>query len=320
MDFTRIRRYRELVEDWPGFLDAVQAPLPSTLWVNELKIQIPELRAELRDEGIDTEPIHWYRRGLRVPYEARPGKTLAFVTGCIQIQEEVSMMPIHFLDPRPGERVLDLCAAPGNKTAQMSLHMDGTGTVVANDINRRRLGMVMRNVDRLGLTNVVLLSHNGSNLPSSLGTFDRVLADVPCSCEGTTRKNPDLLWSEPPDPARYARGQVAILRKAVQRCRPGGRIVYSTCTYAPEENEAVVHQALEEFDDLRVLPARLEGFRGAPGLTEWQGRTFRPELEQTLRVYPHLNDTGGFYIALLERTEAEKPEPAPVDRPEGDAL
>ena len=301
MDFNRLKRYEPIVDDWPAFLDACQAPLPSTLWVNDLRISAPDLRQWLEEDGIACSPLPWYSRGFRVPYEARPGKTLAFVTGCLQIQEEVSMMPVFFLDPRPGERVLDLCAAPGNKTVQSAVHMGGTGTVVANDINFRRLGMVMRNIDRLGLTNVVVLNENGANLPSDLGTFDRVLADVPCGCEGTTRKNPDLLWSVPPDPSRVARGQTAILRKAVQRCRRGGRVIYSTCTYAPEENEAVVRAALDEFEDLELVEARIDGIRGVPGLTEWQGESFGADMHKALRIYPHHNDTGGFFIAVLER-------------------
>lgn len=306
MDFTRLKRYEPIIDDWSAFLDACQMPLPSTLWLNELRGAPTDTLAWLEEDGIRCAPVPWYPRGFRVPYEARPGKTLAFVTGCLQIQEEVSMMPIHFLDPQPGERVLDLCAAPGNKTVQAAVHMANSGTVVANDINRRRLGMVMRNIDRLGITNTVVLNDNGANLPSDLGTFDRVLADVPCGCEGTTRKNPDLLWSVPPDPRRVARGQTAILRKAVQRCRPGGRIVYSTCTYAPEENEAVVHGALQEFSDLKLVEARIDGIRGVPGLTEWEGETYGPELEKTLRIYPHHNDTGGFFIAVLERDPPER--------------
>ncbi|MCG8460742.1 MAG: RsmB/NOP family class I SAM-dependent RNA methyltransferase, partial [Holophagales bacterium] len=213
---------------------------------------------------------------------------------------------VALLDPRPGERLLDLCAAPGNKTAQAAVHMADTGTVVANDINHHRLGMVIRNVERLGLGHTLITHWNGANLPADTGKFHRVLADVPCSCEGTTRKNPEILWTEaPPQTVRWPRGQTALLRKAVERCRRGGRIVYSTCTYAPEENEAVVDAILGEFPDLRLLPIELPGFRFASGLTEWRGQTFRPELARALRAYPHDNDTGGFFVALLERQPRE---------------
>ncbi len=308
MDFTRIKRYQDLIDDWPAFLDACQAPLPTTFWCNTTRLSSAELVDHLGRDGIEAAALDWYPGGFRAPFEARPGKTLAFILGYLHIQEEVSMLPIYFLDPQPGDRVLDLCAAPGNKTVQAAVRLADSGTVLANDINVQRLGMVMRNIDRLGLTNTYVTHHNGSNLPADLGKFDRVLADVPCGCEGTTRKNPDLLWSEPPDLERVARGQLAILRKGIQRCRAGGRIVYSTCTYAPEENEAVVHAALEEFQDLSLVECRVPGWTCSPGLREWQGRSFRPELTRALRIYPHQNDTGGFFVAVFERASVGETE------------
>lgn len=303
MDFSRLDRYREIVDDWPAFLDASQAPLPITLWVNTLRADVETVARRLDEvDGMGGEPLAWYERGLRLPFGSRPGKTLTYVTGLVHIQEEVSMLPVAFLDPRPGERVLDQCAAPGNKTVQAAVHMENTGTLVGNDINQHRLGMVVRNLERIGLTNTVLTNWNGANFSADVGTFDRVLADVPCSCEGTTRKNPEILWREPPRPMNFPGAQAAILRKAVQRCRPGGRIVYSTCTYDPDENEGVVDTILGEYPDaVRLAPARLDGLVGSPGLVEWQDRRFSPEMTRTLRVWPHQNDTGGFFVAVLER-------------------
>lgn len=307
MDPGRLDRYRDIIPDWQDFLDASRAPLPTTAWANTLRTPVETVREILADEGIETEPLPWYPNGFETAFGTRPGKTLAYTTGIFHIQEEVSMLSVAFLDPQPGERILDLCCAPGNKTIQAAVSMGGSGSILANDINRHRLGMVVRNLERMGLTNVALVEWNGSNLPSEIGDFDRVLADVPCTCEGTTRKNPDLMWRDGQNSQRWSGVQVAILRKAVQRCRPGGRIVYSTCTYAPEENEQVVDAVLREYDDeVRVLPARVDGFDCLPGLTEWQGESLRPELSRTLRAYPHLNDSGGFYVAVLEKAELEK--------------
>lgn len=304
MDLARLERYKEIVGDWKAFADAARAPLPITLWVNTLHHPVAEVRSVLEEQGIALECLPWYPRGFEAAYGTRPGKTLAYLTGAFHMQEEVSMLPVPLLDPRPGERVLDLCAAPGNKTVQAAVHMEGKGTLVANDINQGRVGMVVRNVERMGLGNVIVTYSNGANLPSDVGDFDRVLADVPCSCEGTTRKNPELLSREHPETDRWVGAQEALLRKAVQRCRPGGRIVYSTCTYAPEENEQVVHTVLGEYPgEVRIADAGLDGFRFAPGLTEWRGTTYHPDLAKTLRAYPHLNDTGGFYVAVLEKLE-----------------
>ncbi|MEM9557129.1 MAG: RsmB/NOP family class I SAM-dependent RNA methyltransferase [Acidobacteriota bacterium] len=315
-------RYRELIDDWPAFVDACTRPLPATLWINTLRLDRDAARARLELEGVETAPLAWYARGLRVLGDGRPGKTLAYITGSCHIQEEVSMLPVALLAPRPGERLLDLCAAPGNKTVQAAVHMDDQGTIVANDLHRRRLGMVVRNLERMTLTNTVATRFDGSSLPRAVGEFDRVIADVPCSCEGTVRKNLEVLRRDHDD--RWVGAQIALLRKAVQRCRPGGRIVYATCTFAPEENEAVVDTVLNEHrGELRLLPTRVATsgdlssstddpageatldlapvFRGDPGLVEWRGRRFDPSLERALRVWPHHNDTGGFFVALLER-------------------
>lgn len=304
-DLHKLERYREIIPDWQAFAEAALAPLPTTLWVNTLRGPREQIRAWLEDDGVETVPLTWYSRGLRMTKPARPGRSFAFLTGACHVQEEVSMMPIVLLDPQPGESLLDLCAAPGNKTTQAAVHMEDRGALIACEVNEGRLGLIVRNVERLALTSVATLNTNAGNLPRDVGSFDRVLADVPCGCEGTTRKNPTLLHRPTMPPGSLAGAQISILRKAIQRCKPGGRIVYSTCTYAPEENEAVVDTLLrDESLRVRLLPAAIEGVRGAPGLREWQGRSFAPELERTLRLYPHLNDTGGFYIALFEKLPA----------------
>lgn len=302
-DLHKLERYRDIIPDWNAFAEAALAPLPTTLWVNTLRGSRDEIRAYLAEDGAETVPLGWYSRGLRLLPPAKPGKTFAFLTGACHVQEEVSMMPIVLLDPQPGESVLDLCAAPGNKSTQAAVHMEDHGCLIACEVNEGRLGLILKNVERLALTSIATLNVNAGNLPRGVGSFDRVLADVPCSCEGTTRKNPSLLHRPSMSHGSLAGSQISLLRKSIQRCRPGGRIVYSTCTYAPEENEAVVDALLREFGaHLRLLPAELPGIHGAPGLREWQGQSYLPELEKTLRLYPHLNDTGGFYIAVLEKS------------------
>lgn len=293
-------RYRPLVDDWDAFAAANERPLPPAVWTNTLRTTPEALRSFLREEGTEPEDVPWYPGAFRLPAEAAPGKSLAKLLGLAHIQEEVSLLPVLFLDPRPDERVLDLCAAPGNKTVQAAVRMEDRGTVVANDRSKKRLGLVVANLERLGVSIGAVTAYDAGNLPRDFGPFDRVLADVPCSCEGTARKNPEVLgrggWEKRP-----TRVQRAILKKAVQLCRPGGRIVYSTCTYAPEENEAIVDEALSENAGLRLLPARVDGLLGSPGLTEWQGRSFTPDMERALRVWPHHNDTGGFFVAVLEK-------------------
>ena len=209
------------------------------------------------------------------------------------------------LDPQPGERVLDLCAAPGNKTAQIATALNGNGTVIARELEIGRFPALRHAIERLGLLNVATSPGDGSApdfLAGVIGSFDAVLADVPCTSEGTSRKSRRVLRRCGPRSSNRMSGvQTRLLRAAVAACRPGGRVVYATCTYAPEENEAVVDAVLREASgSVKVRPARLEGLTCSPGLTAWEGQEFVPELTGALRIWPHQNDTGGFFIAVLD--------------------
>jgi len=307
MDLLSFERYRDLVDDWDAFAAYQDRPLRPTIWTNSLRLTPAELADYLARDGVEAEPISWLPGGFRLPAGCAPGRSLGRLLGLFHIQEEVSMMPIPLLDPRPGERLIDLCAAPGNKTVQAAVRMEDRGTVLAVDANSYRVGLISQSVERLGVTSIAILHQDAGNLPRAVGTFDRVLADVPCSCEGTVRKNPAILlrsWR----PGWRHNTQVAILHKAVQLCRPGGRIVYATCTYAPEENEAVVDKVLRRPPSgsaVRVLPARIPGLVTSPGITEWRGETYDPQLAGAMRIYPHQNDTGGFFIAVLEKSAAD---------------
>ena len=303
LDLTPFERYRPIIDDWAAFAEALRRPLPTCIWANPLRMPPDELVAWLREQGLDPEPLPWLDHAFRLPADVDIGTRFGYVAGLYHVQEEVSLLPVPLLDPQPGERVLDLCAAPGNKTAQIATRLANRGTVVANDISYGRLAPLRSTLDRLGVANVTTTTCDAANYPSESGLFDRVLADVPCSCEGTSRKHLSVI--EQRAAMRDMTGaQTAILRKAVQRCRPGGRIVYATCTYAPEENEAVVDAVLRDVgsDRLQVCPARIDGVACDPGLTAWREQTFHPSLTNTMRVWPHQNDTGGFFVAVLEKT------------------
>ena len=307
----RPERYRPLVDDWEAFAACVRTPLPLTVWANPARATPAEARAWLEAEGLHPAPVGWCPGAFRVPPEEgeAPGSLLATLAGLVHVQEEVSLLPVTLLDPRPGERVLDLCAAPGSKASQIGARMAGRGTLVANDKEWRRLAPLGRNLERMGVSNAVLTSYDAANYPGDAGPFDRVLADVPCTCEGTSRKNPEVFsWGGEGASEEAARVQAAILRTAVRLTKPGGRIVYSTCSYAPEENEGVVDTVLGEMGGaLELAEARVEGFRSAPGITAWEGRRYAPELARTMRAWPHWNDTGGFFVAVLEKRGAAAP-------------
>lgn len=158
-------------------------------------------------------------------------------------------------------------------------------------------------LSRIGLVNVTTMTRDGANLPAEMGLFDKIMVDVPCSCEGTCRKDRSVLArSSVGASKKIARIQTALLRKAVQLCRPGGRIVYATCTFAPEENELVLDAILRETgDELCLCSTAVPGLTASPGLTEWQGQPLHPDLRLASRIWPQQNDTGGFFVAVLEK-------------------
>ncbi|MEM1008526.1 MAG: RsmB/NOP family class I SAM-dependent RNA methyltransferase, partial [Myxococcota bacterium] len=289
MELTRneldcFRRYKEIIDPWDDFVESLHRRIQSCLWVNTLKTSVQELQEQLQREGIFCRPVSWCEQAFHWESDhVRMGKTMALHAGLYHLQEEVSMISGYVLDVQPGEDVLDLCAAPGSKTAQFGVAMQNRGTLIANDRNYGRLRALRRVLERMGIMNVSVTVEDGSNFPHEF-LFDRVMVDVPCSCEGTTRKNPAIFkrlrkmhWDA------LGGVQQALLRKAIHLCKSGGRIVYSTCTYAPEENECVVDAVLRTFPSgsLRVVPLTISGLQRSPGLTRWQKRRFIPILKDT---------------------------------------
>lgn len=310
-------RYRSIIDDWDAFQQALRRPLPAAIWTNTLKVRPERIAELLPSDGVRPVPLPWRPGAFKLPtHEGKPGNHWGFLAGLYHVQEEVSLLPVLLLDPRPGERVLDLCAAPGNKTAQIAVAMGNRGTVVANDKDYHRIRAIHHMTGRLGILNVSTTLHDGANYPKAAGRFDRILVDVPCTCEGTLRKNPELVVDPTGGLSRkMSGGQKALLRKAIRLCRPGGRIVYASCTYAPEENEAVIDALLREVgkDAVRLLPAGVEGLRTSRGLRSWAGETFDETLQLALRVWPHQNDTGGFFVAVLEKGKEPSEEEDPAD-------
>ncbi|MFP8954308.1 RsmB/NOP family class I SAM-dependent RNA methyltransferase [Natrialbaceae archaeon A-arb3/5] len=298
-----LERYRPIIDDFDAFLAACERPLGNAVRINTIKASVERATDALAEDGLEFEQADWNPRVLRLETDS-PGSTWTSVHGFTHGQEEVSAVPPVVLDPQPGERVWDCCAAPGGKATQIAALMDDRGTVVANDNNLGRVSALRFNAERLGATSLAVTNSDARNYslnPFPFDAFDRALVDAPCSCEGTIRKNPDALdnWSE--DHLYSVAGiQKGILRRAIQATREGGTVVYSTCTFAPEENEAVVQHALEN-ESCRVVDFEL-GLEYSPGLVEWDGDEFDPTLEQAARIYPHQNDTGGFFVAKLEVT------------------
>jgi NOL1/NOP2/sun family putative RNA methylase len=298
-----LSRYEPLIEDVEGFRTACERPLPSVVRVNTIKTSVDRAKLALREADIDFAVTDWHPGLFRI-VEGSAGNNWPYSHGWLHGQEEVSAVPARVLDPDPGERVWDACAAPGSKTTQLAALMDDSGLVVATDNNLGRISALRSNTERLGVTSAAVTvedARNHSLKPFDSEPYDRALVDVPCSCEGTVRKNPDVLDEWSLDHVEGTAGvQKGILTRAIQATRDGGTVVYSTCTFAPEENEAVLDHALS------AEPCRLVEFdlplAHAKGVTEWQGRTYDESVQRAKRIYPHHNDTGGFFCAKLEVT------------------
>ncbi|MEX0430691.1 RsmB/NOP family class I SAM-dependent RNA methyltransferase [Spiribacter insolitus] len=302
-----LRRYSSICPDWPGFAAALLHPQPVSLRPHPERINATELISLLADAGLPASPADWDASSLRLRPDASPGQHWGYFAGLFQVQEEAAQLPVRLLDPQPGERVLDLCAAPGNKTAQVALAMGNRGLVVANELQSGRLPALRQLVRRLGLRNVLIHRGAGESLPGVTGPYDRVLVDAPCSGEGTWRKyrrhrREVARRIDERERDDLAARQTRLLDRAVRLCRPGGRIVYSTCTYAPEENEAVVDAILRHHGDrLSVETASVEGFAVSEGVKEWAGQRYDPRLARALRIWPGITDTGGFFVVVLHR-------------------
>ena len=289
-----LERYREIVPDFEDFKAAQQRRLLPSARINLLKAERSRAMEHLEEEGVKGRPFKWYSLGLGLDSES-PGKLRTNLLGFIHLQEELSMVPPLVLDPKPGETVLDLCASPGSKTTQISQMMENRGLVVANEPSLSRIAPLRSNCERLGVLNVAITRYDGRRFPR--GPYDRVLVDAPCSSEGRARRDPKALSR---CSLRRSLGlqtlQIGLLKNALRLARTGGVVVYSTCTYAPEENEMVVEAALNQS---RLERISIPGLRECPGITKWNGCELNEELHRAARYYPHFNDTGGFFVARL---------------------
>ncbi len=312
-----VERYSRFIPDFDAFLDAMQRPLRRTFRVNTLKVtrgQVLELMADLKPE-----PLPWFELGFGLPEngdsppereDARYsphfpsiGKRIEHFIGLIYVQEAASMVPPLVLDPQPGERVLDIAAAPGSKTTEMSAMMQNRGIIISNDPSPTRVRGLIGNVDRAGCLNVAVCRMDGSALGKALaGTCDRVLVDAPCSSEGTIRKSAQALdrWSVAAI-ERFPSIQKRLILAGYLALKPGGTMVYSTCTVAPEENESVVAHLLQRQPEAEVREAELPGLKMRPGLTEWERDSFPEVIARCRRILPQDNDTEPFFLASIRR-------------------
>lgn len=259
-----------------AFLAALETPPPLTLRVNTLRISREELLERLRSQGHDARPTAQSRAGIVLPSGAPIRSLRGFDEGAFFVQDEASQLAVEALDARPGMRVLDVCACPGSKSFGLAIEMGGEGEVLSCDLHRSKLSLVERGAKRLGIGCLTVAERDARHaFPEWEGRADRVLCDVPCSGFGVIGKKPELREKDPAESAALPDIQRAILARSATLLRRGGRLVYSTCTVLPDENERNVARFLAETDGFRLLTERT--------------------------LLPQTDGTDGFYFAVLER-------------------
>ena len=248
------------------------------------------------------QKISWAREGFYYDAADQPGRHVLHEAGAYYIQEPSAMAAVEALAPQPGERILDLCAAPGGKTTQIAGRMQGKGLLVANEVVAERAKILSQNVERMGIANCVVCSEKPERLSALFpGFFDRVLVDAPCSGEGMFRKEEAVRgeWSEE-IVSLCAKRQAAILREAAKLLKPGGVLVYSTCTFSPEENEGTISAFLREHEAYSIVEMPC-GTLFSPGRPDWVEEA-APGIEHTGRLWPHLLRGEGHFVARLQRS------------------
>ena len=292
--------YERLVAQWgeadvAALARALNQPAPLDLRVNELKASRPAVLERLKADGIAAQPGAYAPMAIRLAEKPALAKHPLFLEGAIEVQDEGSQLLGLLVQPRRGELVVDFCAGAGGKTLQLGAMMRSTGRLYAFDVSEKRLAKLKPRMARAGLSNVhpVLIAHEADAKVKRLaGKADRVLVDAPCTGLGTLRRNPDLKWRQSPAAVEeMVAKQGAILAAAARLVRPGGRLVYATCSPLAEENDGIVDAFLAAHPEFRSLSAQ--------EILDKQGVSL--ETGERLRMLPHVHDTDGFFAAVMER-------------------
>ena len=293
--------YERLAARFPGDIEALATalnrPAPLDLRVNPLKTSREAVLRQLASDHIAAAASPWSPLGIRLEEKPALSKYPLFVDGSIEVQDEGSQLLGYLVAPKRGEMVADFCAGAGGKTLLLGALMRSTGRLYAFDVAEKRLANLKPRLARSGLSNVHpvrIESENDQKVKRLAGKLDRVLVDAPCSGLGTLRRNPDLKWRQSPESvAELTAKQAAILASASRLVKPGGRLVYATCSLLAEENEAIVGDFLAAHADFRLLPAG--------EILQRQGIELAVDGDM-LRLLPQVHGSDGFFAAVMERS------------------
>jgi len=293
------RKFVEKYENIDGsdeFYQYMSKPLRKSFRVNLLKTDVKTVIERLKND-FEIEPIPWCPEGFFVSSD-EVTNTPEFSLGLIFMQEASSMIPPIVLDVKENMDVLDMAAAPGSKTTQIAAYMKNTGCIIANDVKFTRINILISNIQKFGAINVKVTMKDGRYFKRFENRFDRVLLDAPCSNVGMIRKNYKYLklWRQK-EVESLSRLQKELILAGYRALKPGGVLVYSTCTLDPEENEEVIDYLLSS-TDAKLERIRLP-LRSHEPFTEFNGKKYNDEVKKCLRIHPQDNDTEGFFVAKV---------------------
>ena len=292
-------------EDYRAYLDSFDTPRVYGLRVNTLKISPEDF---LKISPFELKPIPWCKSGFYYKESDRPAKHPYYYAGLYYLQEPSAMLPAEVLPVEEGDRVLDTCAAPGGKSTRLLEKLKGTGLLFSNDISNSRALALLKNLELFGAQRLVLLTEDLKKLVNNgfEGWFDKILIDAPCSGEGMFRKEPSVIraWEEHGH-SFYTGLQKEITKNALKLLRPGGKMVYSTCTFSAEEDENIILHMKDLCPELKVLPAPDLYQDFSSGMPE-KALQSDPELLNCIRVFPHKVSGEGHFVTLLQKGEGER--------------
>ena len=295
-------RYKDLLGDsYDEYIKYSLSYAHKAIRVNTLKSTPEEIQDRLSNDW-ELTPVPWIKEGFFIHYKHGKrfdiGNLEEHQLGYFYVQDPASMIPPLVLDPKPGDFVLDLCSAPGSKTTQLAAMMENKGLLLAHDVDISRVKPLGLNLNRCGVHNTAVIVRANSKLPQEY--FDKVLVDAPCSGTGTIRRSLKtlLMWS-PNLVKKLSRLQRQLVLQGYDALKPGGVLVYSTCTQEPEENEAIVSWLIQK------TGARMEdielNINRSDAITAFNGEEYHPDVKKCLRIYPQDNDTEGFFVAKIRK-------------------
>jgi NOL1/NOP2/sun family putative RNA methylase len=287
------------IEETIELLEANERPLIPSIRVNTLKIKPDELKNRLENKGFKLEPIDWISYGFKVLNKPdKLGSLHEFLQGYYYLQSIASMIPALILDPKPNEVVIDMCAAPGGKSTHLAQLMNNKGTLILIERNSKRIPALEVNLRRMGITNSMVINLDAINIEKLNFKADRILLDAPCTGEGLIRQDKSRKRSRSKnDINKMVSVQKKLLVAGLQALKPGGKLLYSTCSINPDENEFVVDNVLESNSNFSII--KISEQYGVNGLTNVYEKNLNNDLKHSQRLYPHIHDTIGFFFCLI---------------------